>query len=64
MCFVRNKGCGGVKEESDGGLRAVLLVGLGCGLGATDGYLDVLDVGEAGVIQKLNWGSVDCNECW
>ena len=53
-----------MKEESDGGQRVVLLVRLGCGLGATDGYLDVLDVGEAGVIQKLNRSSVGCYECW
>ena len=62
--FVRDKRCWGVKEESDGGQRVVLLVRLGCGLGAPDGYLDVLDVGEAGVIQKLNRSSVDCYECW
>ena len=62
--FVRNKRCWGVKEESDGGQRVVLLVRLGCGLGAKDGYLDVLDVGEAGVIQKLNRSSVDCYERW
>ena len=53
-----------MKEESDGGQKVVLLVRLGCGLGATDGYLDVLDVGEAGVIQNLNRSSVDCYECW
>ena len=52
--FAKDEGNRGVKEKSDGGLRVVLLVGLGCGLGATDGDLDVLDVGEAGVIQKLN----------
>ncbi len=62
--LVRDKRCWGVKEESDGGWRVVLLVRLGCGLGATAGYFDVLDVGEAGVIQKLNRSSVDCYECW
>ena len=62
--FMKDKRCWGVKEESDGGQRVVLLVRLGCGVGAPDGYLDVLDVGEAGVIQKLNRSSVDCYECW
>ena len=48
--FVGDKRYWGVKEESDGGQRVVLLVRLGCGLGAADRNLDVLDVGDGGVI--------------
>ena len=62
--FVKDKRYWGVKEESDGRQRVEWLVRLGCGLGAPDVYLDVLDVGDAGVIQKLHRSPVDCNECW
>ena len=58
--FVKDKGYRGMKEESDGGLRAVLMVGWSCGLRAPDGYLDVFDVGKSGVVEKLDWNSVDC----
>ena len=62
--FVNDKRYRGVKEESDGGLRAVLLVGWSCGLRAPDSYLDMFNVAKAGVVKKLNWNSVDCYKCW
>ena len=62
--FVKDKGDRGVKEESDGELRAVLLDGWGCGEKAPDGHFEVLDITKAGVVEKLNWNSVDCDECW
>ena len=62
--FVKDKGYRGVKEESDGGLRAVLLVGWRSGLRAPNGCLDVFNVAKAGVVKKLNWNSVDNYKCW
>ena len=62
--FVKDKRYRGVKEESDGGLRAVLLVGWSGGLTAPNGCLDVFNAAKAGVVKKLSWNSVDCYKCW
>ena len=62
--FVKDKRYRGVKEESDGGLRAVLLVGWSSVLRAPKGCLDVFNVTETGVVKKLCWNSIDRNKCW
>ena len=61
---VRDKRYWGEKEESDGGQRVAWLVRWGCVLGAEDGNFEVFGVGDAGVVTKLNWNPVDCDECW